>query len=118
MYCSRFDHCTKKEKVQIAYENTLGSLRGCCFLSLDFDIVHTVFQDDVDEFVAGIVGFSGNFIQLFQQFVPDANGDDTMSVLTTLFNFQWRLIASAHIQPSFHSYYYHSLTLEGFVYYN
>jgi len=45
-----------------------------------------VAQDEVDEFVAGIVAFGGDFIKFFEGIFADADGDYFVAVLAALFD--------------------------------
>ena len=49
---------------------------------LYFDVVHTVGQDQIDQLVAGVVGFGGQLVQLGQNLLPNADGDHPIAVLT------------------------------------
>lgn len=43
-------------------------------------------QNEVDEFVAGMVGFGGQLVQLGQNVLSYADGDDAISIFTALFD--------------------------------
>jgi len=57
-------------------------------LVLHDDVLHAVTEDQIDQLVAGTVGFPGQAVQLSQKLFPDANGDQLGSVFAAFFDFQ------------------------------
>ena len=62
--------------------------RICTFLLIFFDdnVLDTVAQDEIDEFVAGIVAFGGDFVKFFEGIFADADGDYFVAVFSTFFD--------------------------------
>ena len=56
------------------------------FIFFDDNVLDTVAQDEIDEFVAGIVAFGGDFIKFFEGIFADADGDYFVAVLAALFD--------------------------------
>lgn len=53
-------------------------------------------EDEVNQFVAGIVGFGGDTVQFSEGFFLDADCDDAVAVLAPLAYFQRLIIHSVH----------------------
>ena len=65
--------------------------------SHDFDVFDTVSENQIDQFVAGMVALAGDFIQIGKNFFPDADGDDSGAVVTAFFDFQRFVIHRRHL---------------------
>ena len=53
-------------------------------------------QNEVDEFVAGMVGFGGQLVQLGENVLPNADGDDPIAVLALPLDDQRILLHVCH----------------------
>lgn len=53
---------------------------------LYLNIVYAVSQNEVDQLVAGVIGFRRQLIQFDQNVLSYADGDDAISIFTALFD--------------------------------
>ena len=56
--------------------------------SLDLYVVHPMGQDQIDQFVAGMVGLGGQLVQLGEGLLSNADGDHSVAVLAPSFDYQ------------------------------
>ena len=89
--------------------------RGIRALLLYFDVFYAVIQNDVDEFVAGIIALIRQSVQPSKDIFSDPNGDDLVSILAAFLDDQ-RFIR--HIVIHLTIYFDYRLTRRCKIYYN
>lgn len=89
--------------------------RGIRALLLYFDVFYAVIQNDVDEFVAGIIALICQSVQPGKDILSDPNGDDLVPILAALLDNQ-RFIR--HIVIHLTIYFDYRLTRRCKIYYN
>lgn len=89
--------------------------RGIRALLLYFDVFYAVIQNDVDEFVAGIIALIRQSVQPSKDIFSDPNGDDLVSILAAFLDDQ-RFIR--HIVIHLTIYLDYRLTRRCKIYYN
>ncbi|MFP9035826.1 hypothetical protein, partial [Enterococcus faecalis] len=58
------------------------------FSSFYFNVLDAIFQNQVDQLIAGMVAFAGNSIQVGQYLFPNPHGNNPAAILAPFFDFQ------------------------------
>ena len=82
--------------IVLPYNGASQAVSGASLFYLDG--LHAVGEDEVNQFVAGIVGLGGDAVQFREGFFPDADSDDAVAIFAPLLYLQ-RLIV--HIKHPF-----------------